>query len=1085
MNSDCLLADLRALAAAHTDAAPGEDWLTACRKLLATLGYISDRAPNGGSSTAEGFVQQFPAENPSTKSEQRFLEYVEQARILFQITDEEISAEAQESLLADADSFAKGNLKSFLFAAVQLRAGNYPRHHYVELAREINKRLQMPAVVIFRTASGLLTLAFVHRRPHMRDPNRTVLGRVALIREMDPDQPHRGHIDILSELALPERLEWMAQHRKTRNFDGLLAAWLDALDTDALKRRFYKDLFQWFEHAKHAARFPRDGKNPLSNEEHLIRLITRLLFVWFIKEKGLVAKELFIEEQVRELLNNYDRAEDDSYYRAVLQNLFFATLNTEIDKRRFSRKKNTDHRNFSVYRYRDQIDDESRLMALLAKTPFVNGGLFDCLDSFESIGAGGERIDCFTDNPTQRKGYSMPNHLFFGDESQPGLIDILNRYKFTVEENTPVDQEVALDPELLGKVFENLLATIVPETQETARKQTGSYYTPRTVVDYMVDEALSHAIAGRITPEENDQNWWRDRLLYLLDYADGEDAEEFFERDERKKLVHTIAEFRILDPAVGSGAFPMAILHKLTLALRRIDPDNRLWRELQKGRALKRATAVFDSSDARERDQGLHEINDTFERYKGSDFGRKLFLIQNSIFGIDIQPVAIQIAKLRFFISLVIEQQPDRNRTANYSIKPLPNLETRFVIADTLLGLERRRQSELASRDLTELEGKLSSNREKYFHAADRNKKLKFRAEDRRLREQLESELRLAEFPAESARKVAQWDPYDQNATADWFDPEYMFGVPDGFDIVIGNPPYIQLQKEGGKAGKRYGNAGYDTFARTGDIYQLFYENGCKLLKVGAGVLAYITSNSWLKAKYGEPLRKWFAERHSPLRLVEMGKDVFENAIVDSAVLIVRNGQSHPAVCEAVDVEEASDDRFPPPPGDWGTLQPEGDRPWMALSSIERSVMEKMEAIGTPLREWDISIYRGILTGYNAAFIVDKSTRDALVATDPKSAELLKPILRGRDIARYRANWAGLWLIDTHNGYAGVPAVRVDDYPAVKGHLNGFFERLKRRQDQGITPYNLRNCAYHEEFRKPKLFWMHMAPHGAIRSRGG
>ena len=250
-----------------------------------------------------------------------------------------------------------------------------------------------------------------------------------------------------------------------------------------------------------------------------------------------------------------------------------------------------------------------------------------------------------------------------------------------MEENTPTDREVALDPELLGKVFENLLAAVNPETRETARNQTGSYYTPRLVVDYMVDEALVEALAAKSQPADGDGVFWCERLRYLLDYND---ANELFDSDETERLVRAIAEIKILDPAVGSGAFPMGMLHKLTLALRRLDPENWWWEKLQKELAGQRATAAFDTPDQLERDAELKEISDTFERYRDSDFGRKLYLIQNSIFGVDIQPIACQIAKLRFFISLAIEQEPD-STTDNFGIQPLPNLETRFVVADTLL----------------------------------------------------------------------------------------------------------------------------------------------------------------------------------------------------------------------------------------------------------------------------------------------------------------------------------------------------------------------------------------------------------------
>ena len=260
--------------------------------------------------------------------------------------------------------------------------------------------------------------------------------------------------------------------------------------------------------------------------------------------------------------------------------------------------------------------------------------------------------------------------------------------------------------------------------------------------------------------------------------------------------------------------------------------------------------------------------------------------------------------------------------------------------------------------------------------------------------------------------KSPSGDPYDQNAKADWFDAEYMFGIADGFDVVIGNPPYIQLQKNGGELRKRYRDTGYETFASTGDIYQLFYEKGCLLLHPTHGLLAYITSNSWLKAEYGKALRRYFAEWHTPLRLLEMGKDVFENAIVDTNVLILLKGKRN-IVGKAVDMDRLPNKKFPPDDNFWGDLRPRDDRPWMSLSALEQSIMDKMEAIGTPLKEWDISIYRGILTGYNDAFIIDNETKEALIREDPKSAEIIKPVLRGRDIKRYQAQWAGFWMITT------------------------------------------------------------------------
>ena len=721
------------------------DFLIAAKDLLEVLGYQSDRTQEL-SGSVDDFIQEFPAYSQNTQTRQAFRKHVRSVRLIFQVTSDEIASVDQPTLGFEADSFDKGQQQSFMFFAVELKERTYARGQYAQLTREINKRLSQPTVVLFRTTNHRFTLSFVHRREHRRDPGRDVLGHVSMIREIDPADPHRAHLDILAELSLAECSEWIDIHNKSHNFDGLLAAWLDKLDTEELNRRFYGELFDWFKRAVEEAKFP----STVSAEQQVIRLITRILFVWFIKEKGLVREEWFVRAEMEELLNDFGGSD---YYRAVLQNLFFATLNTEMGARGFSTQNEPSHRVFSRFRYQSLIRDTKRFKDLMKQTPFINGGLFDCLDDEESRSAGGRRIDMFSD-PDPNDGpraaearrdawreLNVPDALFFDEDH--GLFSLLNHYKFTVEENTPIEQEVALDPELLGKVFENLLAAYNPETRETARKQTGSYYTPRAVVDYMVEEALVATLAETEQPDDGDAAYWQERLRYLLDYEDAfDDANELFEEAEAEGIVQAIAEIKVLDPAVGSGAFPMGILHKLTLALQRIDPDNQRWQALQKERARQRADEAFETKDQQERDAELLEISETFERYSG-DFGRKLYLIQNSIFGVDIQPVACQIAKLRFFISLAIEQEADETAD-NFGIKPLPNLETRFVAANTLLGIEEADQLDLFRQQIEALKAKLAENRERHFHATTRRKKLACRDEDRRLRKALAVELESA-----------------------------------------------------------------------------------------------------------------------------------------------------------------------------------------------------------------------------------------------------------------------------------------------------------------------------------------------------
>ena len=1054
-------------------AIPTGDFLEKSKDLLATVGYQSERALEL-SGTVHDFFQEFPPLTPNTKTEQAFRNNAESVRLIFQFTSDEVADDIQQELF-EADAFDKGNTDSFLFCAVELKDNTYSRTQYAEFTREINKRLLAPTVVLFSVANRL-TIGFTDRRLHKTDEARDVLGQVTLIKDIRLNNPHRAHLDILSELSLEACAAWMDTNKKPKNFDGLLSAWLAKLDTEELNKQFYRKLFAWFEWAIEAATFPTDETRILKPEEHVIRLITRLLFIWFIKEKGLIAEALFNKAQIQDLLAADDFDNGDAYYRAVLQNLFFATLNTEIDKRKFSTVGYATNRDFSRYRYKEQMRDPDKLLELFGKTPFINGGLFDCLDSWEATGEESYRIDCFSDN--QYKKLSIPNCLFF--DAQQGLIPLLEHYKFTVEENTPIEQEVALDPELLGRVFENLLAAYNPETGATVRKQTGSYYTPRAIVDYMVEEALVATLSQKCNPTDGDTELWAERLHYLLDYAQAfDDANEWFDNAETDGIVRAISELKILDPAVGSGAFPMGMLHKLTLALRRLDPDNTRWEKLQKERAIQRAEVAFDTQDDEARREELVEIDETFKRYRDSDFGRKLYLIQNSIFGVDIQPVACQIAKLRFFISLAIEQEPEQN-AENFGIKPLPNLETRFIAANTLIGLKA--QGTLTSNTARDLEKALRDNREQHFHATTRQRKRACKIKDEELRAELAAELKHFGMPADDAKKIARWDPYDQNATADWFDSEWMFGITDGFDVVIGNPPYIQLQKEGGRLGNLYQNKGFETFARTGDIYCLFYEKANQLLK-NSGYVCFITSNKWMRAGYGKKLRDYFITHTQPAQLLDMGPDVFD-ATVDTNILLFQNAVSDvPDTFSGVslgadfDRQTGNIARYLIDNGSTMEMPAKGE-PWAILSSAELNLKRKIEDVGKLLKDWDINIYRGIVTGCNEAFIITEAKREELIKQDPKSAEIIKPLLRGRDIKRYHAQQSGFYILAT--GYdLDIPK----KYPAIYNHLETVGEQMESgkirtrgkglfdRDDQGKNWWNLRACAYYSEFDNEKIVY--------------
>lgn len=301
-----------------------------------------------------------------------------------------------------------------------------------------------------------------------------------------------------------------------------------------------------------------------------------------------------------------------------------------------------------------------------------------------------------------------------------------------------------------------------------------------------------------------------------------------------------------------------------------------------------------------------------------------------------------------------------------------------------------------------------------------------------------------------------------------------------GFDIVIGNPPYIQLCIDGGRLAKMFEGLGFKTFARTGDIYVLFYEKGTQLLKEN-GLLAFISSNKWMRAGYGEKLREFFAGLE-PYILIDLGPGVFESATVDTNILFLKKSKATKEHnLRAVTVKATSDEKQ----NFAYILEKEGTTlkkltkdAWAILSDAEMKLKEKIERIGTPLKDWNINIYRGILTGFNKAFIIDGKKKDELIAEDPRSAEIIKPILRGRDIKRYKAEFADLHIITTF------PALKLDieKYSAIKKYFESFGKRLLQigekgtRKKTGNKWFETQDqITYYEEFEKEKIVWNRIA----------
>jgi hypothetical protein len=294
-----------------------------------------------------------------------------------------------------------------------------------------------------------------------------------------------------------------------------------------------------------------------------------------------------------------------------------------------------------------------------------------------------------------------------------------------------------------------------------------------------------------------------------------------------------------------------------------------------------------------------------------------------------------------------------------------------------------------------------------------------------------------------------------------------------GFDVVIGNPPYVQLQSMGTMS-DAYAQCRYETYNKMADLYCLFYEQGCRLLKDN-GVLGFIASNKWLKINYGEPLRRYLVSKMNPLLLVDFpGVPVFEDATVDPQILIVRKQQySGKTQACAIKTKNLNIEEFVNSHSIAATFSSE---PWTIRDARTTAILTKMDTCGKSLKELPLDIYRGILTGFNDAFYIDGDTKSLLIEKDSKSQEIISPLFRGRDITAWTTINQDLYLINTHNGLKekGISPINIYEYPAIKEHLDNYISQLTKRGDKGDTPYNLRNCAYLEEFEKPKIVYPNM-----------
>ncbi|MFN8436404.1 MAG: TaqI-like C-terminal specificity domain-containing protein [Cytophagales bacterium] len=607
----------------------------------------------------------------------------------------------------------------------------------------------------------------------------------------------------------------------------------NAFSVEALNEEFYKIIAEQFyklvgatagKGAK-AVKYERVLQLPSVPEtdhktfqEFAVRLIGRAVFCWFLKVKKSDEGIPLLPEN---LLSSISVKENEGYYHTILERLFFQTLNTKVEKR---------------------VKDLPKGTELI---PFLNGGLFEPQDD-----------DFYKPNKSTGLSENL-NTLVIPDQWFIEFFDKLEQYNFTIDENSVVDIEVSVDPEMLGRIFENLLAEIDPDSGETARKATGSFYTPREIVDYMATESLVHYLHNKTGVEQE--------ALHSLFKIDQSIHSSLITHNS--SLLEALDSLKILDPACGSGAFPMGVLQKIVMALQKLDKDAVWWTARQ----------VDKNTDPTARKAVKEKLANN------AQYARKIGIIQNSLYGVDIQPIAAEISKLRCFLTLIVDEHIIETKP-NRGIEPLPNLEFKFVTADTL----RKLPTDLGGlfNNFDDDLDQLKRIRLDYLQSTG-DEKLELKQEFKTIQDSVVKKQAKTNAldPNSRAFLISTWNPFSHERS-NWFDPQWMYGIKD-FDIVIGNPPYVLLQNtsmdkiEQEALRKSYLTAQYKT-----DLYHLFIEKGIELCKEVKGILCYITPNTFLKNKHNDLLRKYIIKETHLLKVIRFNVPIFRNASVDNSIFI-------------------------------------------------------------------------------------------------------------------------------------------------------------------------------------------------------
>ena len=740
-----------------------------------------------------------------------------------------------------------------------------------------------------------------------------------------------------------------------------LQEWQKAFDVEAVTGKFFADYQRVFAQVEDAV----EGIPESETEERRLytqRLFNRLMFLRFIEKKGWLT---------------YDGD------REYLRTLFDATKVSETDEDFLN-----DRLFWAFFRglgnVTNLLEESAEIVERRGDVPFLNGGLFE-MQGYD-----------------QRDTVNIPNAEF------AKILEFFERYNFTVTESTPLDIEVAIDPEMLGKVFEELV---------TSREETGSYYTPRPVVSFMCRESLKICLQNK-TDETSET---------LQAFVDDGDATEI---RNPEKVLQVLQTLRICDPACGSGAYLLGMMSEL----------------------LRLREALFKSSQI-----------DSPTTYQ-----RKLDIIQQNLYGVDKDEFAVNIAMLRLWLSLAVDYD-------GKVPEPLPNLDYKVATGDSLTGPAPEPPGEQFSLEEQLIQQIQERHAEYLVTHTDRAKQ------------------ELRETIAELKGQLHGWQANEDEFVWQVEFPEVF--QEGGFDIVIGNPPYLNHKREYVKALKPTFKVLFpEVYTGTADVYVYFYKRGMELLRL-SGILTYISSNTFLRVKFGKKLRKFFTNKVCLHKLLDFASvPVFKNASVDPCIVLVESTEPNGGDLLVATFRDKADipriSQVFQKLAFQMSVQDLLIDGWTLASSKVLSVLKKLSDIGTPLgKDIDDSFYRGLTTGCNKAFDISQSVRQELIAEDAKSGELIKPSLRGNTLKN------GKWKMGLTDEYIIVIAsslnkewpwsdakddleaeqIFANTYPAIYRHLNGRREQLIKRDDQGEFYWELRSCTYYAEFEKPKIIYPRIA----------